>query len=312
MSLDRQRERALLYLYDEMSPEEKTAFETGLAENPALKALLAQEERFHRACPVGTRTQAPEPLLGESRLLLRAALRLERKRETPLLRRLMDVFRPLTPQVRYAFGAVALLLLGLVLGRTAFGPAYVVEKGAQGSLPPPASIIPDHLEMIDLRVTEFDPSTGAIRLSYATASRRTLEGNLRDEAIQSVLAASLRGDLESAARLEAVDLMQRQTASVRVREALIYALRHDENPGVRIKAVEALKGLVRDEPVRLVLVDALAHDKNAGVRIEAIEALKHLHDAATLQVLKQRMTQDDNPYIRAEAQRAVLKWTGHL
>jgi hypothetical protein len=309
MSPDRQRERALLYLYDEMSPEERTAFEKELSENPALRALLDREERFQRACPVGAGHLPPDDLLTESRLLLRLALRRERERGTPLLRRLADILRPLSPQARYAFGAVALLLLGLVLGRTAFGPAHRAENGAWTT---PGALNPDRLEVVDLRVTAFDPSTGAIKLSFATASGRTLEGNLRDEAIQNVLAASLRGDLEAAARLEAVDLMQRQTASARVREALIYALRHDENPGVRIKAVEALKGLVRDEPVRLVLVDALAHDKNAGVRIEAIEALKQFHDPATLRVLKQRMTTDDNPYIRAEAQRAVLKWTGHL
>jgi hypothetical protein len=300
MEIDRQREQALAYLYDEMSVEEKTAFEAELAENPALRALLEEEERFHRACPVGAGAPVSEDLLRESRLLLRAALRRERERRVSPLSRLTTLFRPMA--VRYAVGAVALLLLGVFLGRTALGPVAPAEKGLTGS------ISPDHLEIVDLRVTRIDPATGAIRLSFAAASRMTLDGNLRDETVQNVLTAAVRGDLESAARLEAIDLIQRQTGSARVREALIYALLRDENPGVRIKAVEALKGLVRDEPVREALLNALAHDGNAGVRIEAIEALKQVQDPKTLRVLEQKMTEDDNAYIREEAGRTVLKW----
>ncbi|MSS70309.1 MAG: HEAT repeat domain-containing protein [Candidatus Latescibacteria bacterium] len=302
MEMDRQRERALAYLYDEMSVEAKNAFETELAENPSLRRLLEEEERFHRVCPAGAGVQVSEDLLGESRLLLRAALRRERERRISPLSRLADLFRSLT--IRYVGGAVALLLLGVFLGRTALGPVSGVEKGL------PGSVGPDPLEIVDLRVVKIDPSTGAIQLSFAAASRMMLDGNLRDETVQNVLAAAVRGDLESASRLEAIDLMQRQTASAKVREALIYALLRDENPGVRIKAVEALKDLVQNEPVRQALLDALAHDRNAGVRIGAIEALKPFQDPKTLRVLEQMMTADDNAYIRAEARRAVLRWRG--
>ena len=305
MEMDRQRERVLLYLYDEMSPEEKTAFETELAENPALKALLDQEERFHRVCPAGAGHPPPDDLLTESRLRLRLALRRERERETPLLRRLTDVLQPLTPQVRYAFGAVALLLLGLWLGRTALGPVYVIEKGARAGVSPASLIGPDDLEMVDLRVTAFDPSTGRVRLSFDAAASVTLEGNLRDEAVQGVLAAALRGDLESAARLQVVDLLQPQAGSSTVRDALIHALLHDENPGVRLKAVEALRGLAHDGGVRRTLLTALERDLNPGVRIEAIEALRPFRDPTTLRVMERKMMADENPYIRAEARRIV-------
>lgn len=305
MSLDRQRERVLLYLYDEMSPEEKDAFETELAENPALKALLDQEERFHRACPAGAGHPPPDDLLSESRLRLRLALRRERERETPLLRRLTDVFGPLTPQMRYAFGAVALLLLGLWLGRTALRPVYIIEKGARAGASPASLIGPDDLEMVDLRVAAFDPPTGRVRLSFDAVASVTLEGNLRDEAVQGVLAAALRGDLESAARLQAVDLMQRQTGSAEVRDALTHALLHDPNPGVRLKAVEALRGLAHDGGVRQALLTALERDLNPGVRVEAIEALGSFRDPVTLRVMERKMVADENAYIRAEARRIV-------
>jgi hypothetical protein len=200
---------------------------------------------------------------------------------------------------------VALLLLGLYLGRTALSPAYVIEKGARAGASPASLIGPDDLEIVGLRIAAFDPSTGRVRLSFDAVAGVTLEGNLRDEAVQGVLAAALRGDLESAARLQAVDLMQRQTGSSEVRDALIYALLHDENPGVRLKAVEALMGLAHDARVRQALLSALERDLNPGVRVEAIQALRSFRDPVTLRVMEKKATADENPYIRAEARRIV-------
>lgn len=307
MEMDRQRERVLSYLYDEMSVEEKTAFDAELTRDPMLRGRLEEEERFHRAYPVGTGTQAPEALLRESRWLLRAALRRERERRASPFSRLTGVFKPLTPQMRYAGGAVALLLLGLFLGRTALGPAYTVEKGGRIGLSPASLIGPDDLEIIDLRIIEFDPATGRIKLSFSAASSVTMAGNVRDESVQGVLAAALRGDIEPGERLEAVDLMQRQTGSSKVRDALIHALLHDENPGVRLKAVEALKGLSHDARVRQALLSALDRDLNPGVRVEAIEALRSFRDPVTLRVMERKMAADENAYIRAEARRIVTK-----
>ena len=307
MHSDALRERVLLYLYEEMTPEDRAAFERDLAGDPALRAALAEEERFHRVCPVGETPPVSEEVLNESRLLLRMSLRRERESGVSPLSRLVHALRAWMPQIRY--DAVVLLLVGLVLGRVIFGPAERMEKAIRPGTVSPVS--PDRLEILDLRVTALDPATGRIRLSFHAASRVTVvEGDLKDEAVQGVLAAALRGDVESGARLEAVGLMQGQTASVKVREALVYALSHDENPGVRLKAAEALKDLVNDEQVREALIAALVRDPNPGVRIKAVEALKHASNPAILRVMKKKMAEDENAYIRAEARRAVLRWQG--
>lgn len=295
MKKDTQRERILHYLYGEMTAEERAAFEADLAGDPALRSALAAEERFHRVCPVGEGPEVSEEALQESRLLLRMSLRRERERRPSWVSRVVAGLRDWTPQARYAFGAAALLLLGVALGR-GIGP---------GS--PPDG---DRLEIIDLRVTAFDPATGRVQISFDAATRMAVEGELKDEAVQRVLAAALRGDAESGARLKAVGLMEGQTAGVGMREALVYALLHDDNPGVRLKAAEALRGLVGDGQVREALITALARDPNPGVRIEAIKAIQRLRDPATLRVLERKMAEDENPYIRAEAKRAVLRWRG--
>ncbi len=298
MTRDEKRARVLSYLYGEMTPEETTAFRSAVERDPELRILLAEEEKLNQLYPVGSGPQAPETLLQESRVLLRAALRQE-SRKTSLLVWLADLFRR-APQWAYAGGVLAALLIGVFLGRTALQP----ETSSLAGL-----IKPDGLEVVALRVTRFEPATGRISLAFDAISSAEVEGTLQDRDVQTVLATALQGDLESGARLQAVELAQGQTGSAQIRQALIHTLAHDDNPGVRLKAIEALKDLAKNEEVRQALRQALQHDLNPGVRVEAIEVLKGFSDPATLQVLEKQSRDDVNTYIRAEAGRAVQKWS---
>ena len=218
----------------------------------------------------------------------------------------------------YAGAAAALLIVGVLLGRTALSPGLPGDD----SLRPKAGTSPvdrvslDDLQITDLHIQGFDSATGKIRLLLDGVSSVSLDGNVQDQPIQDVLARAMTADLQPGTRMKAIDLLRRGTGSDRIREALIHALLHDRNPGVRMKAVEALKGLAQDKPVRQALITALDTDPNPGVRVEAIEGLKGFRDAATLRVLERRMQSDKNGYIRAEARRAVLAWreeyTGQL
>lgn len=306
MSEDRLKERVLMFLYGEMSPAEEEVFKAELEENSELARALAEEERFQRLCPAGTGLQVEEELLAESRLLLRAMLRQEERRSPSLLARLAQRVREMAPGTAFTGGVVAALLAGVILGRTLLTPETPREELALTGL---ASVNrEDGPQVVDLRVGKFDPTTGRVRLFLRTVSSVEVEGRVQDAAIQNVLAAALQGDLESGARLEAVELLRYQTARTEIREALIYALLRDENTGVRIEAIETLKGLADDEQVRQALRTALLEDDNSGVRVAAIEALRAFQDQATLRVLERKMQIDENEYIRAEAGRALDEW----
>lgn len=295
MSSEEQRQRVLRYLYGDLNQAERAAFQAELERDPSLKALLRAEERFDQLHPVGSGPQAPETLLQENRLLLRAALR---QQQPPLLERFRTWFEAIPAPLRWSVGTLAALLVGFFLGRDGLQSAPTSLAGL---------LRPEDLEVVALRVAHFEPATGQVTLVLDAISQIQVEGNLEDGPVQTALATALQGDLEPGTRLQALDLLQHQGGSTRIREALIHTLAHDENPGVRLKAIDALKDLAKNEEVRQALRQALQHDLNPGVRVEAIEALRRFSDPATLQVLEQQSRDEVNTYIRGEAARALQR-----
>ena len=100
------------------------------------------------------------------------------------------------------------------------------------------------------------------------------------------------------------------------------ALRHDPNPAVRLKAIEALRGTGSEPDVQSAILAALAGDDNSGVRIQALDTLFEqmgsgessstpLDDQA-VSILRDRMRNDSNSYIRsrsADALGRLASWT---
>ncbi|MFH1572152.1 MAG: HEAT repeat domain-containing protein [Gemmatimonadota bacterium] len=293
MDRDALRERVLSYLYGLLDEAEAADLRADLGRNPELARLLAEEERLHRRLPVGAGAEVPDALLQESRLLLRAALRRDGRRAPPLAARIWAWLQEGVPRLALAGGAVAALLLGAFLGRAA---------GPFGG-PAAPSALPG--QVVDLRVSRFDPATGQVDLELTALTTTSLQGTVGDPRVQAVLAAALVGPLGPGPRLEAAQLLRRQSADLEVRQALTHALLHDPNPGVRLAATEALKGRAGDEPVRRGLQQALLQDDNPGVRIAAVEALQGLRDPGTRQTLERSAEMEANPYIRAEARRAL-------
>jgi len=306
--MDRQKERILDYLYGDMSPPEREGFEAELAGDSDLRRLFEAEQQLNRAHPPGRERQVPEAFLRESRQLLHLALRQEGTRRRGFWGLAAEFLSPATPQVRLAVGAVAVLLLGVFLGRTALRPSGMGDMPAPAGVSHAGLVGQRPLDIRDLRITVVDPSTGRVKLSFDAAYRVVLEGSVRDGAVEQVLAAALYGDFRPASRLEAVDLLQDRMGSAGIREALIHALLHDDNPGVRLKAIEALKVFAHDVQVRKALQEALLRDLNPGVRVEAVETLRDFGDAATLRVLARKAEDDENAYVRAEAGRAIQRW----
>ncbi len=140
-------------------------------------------------------------------------------------------------------------------------------------------------------------------------------------------------------RLDSLDVLRMDTSDAQVREALCQAARNDSNPAVRLKALEALHGSADDPDVLQAMLDALAGDDNSGVRIEAVNGLllaldgagdpsgnavagnavaanasvantlgakeKATLDAGAPDVLRDRMQNDPNQYIRMRSAAAL-------
>jgi len=155
-----------------------------------------------------------------------------------------------------------------------------------------------------------------VRLQLQAHEPVTLEGNVNDGDVEQVLLYMLHDDGRfcSGARLDAVDLLRARSSDPEVRTALCHAARTDRNAAVRLKALEALNDsdMQAQELVMQTLLGALEGDENPGVRMEAVDTLRDMAakgqvaaDDHTLAVLRNRMANDPDTYIRAQSAAAI-------
>jgi len=190
----------------------------------------------------------------------------------------------------------------------------------------PASLISPNIEgRPDIQNVQFDrTSTGddQIQLAFDITSHVTVTGRPTDKSMVRLTRYVLENeDQLGPSRSRAIDWV-RQTysrpgnADPEIAVALANVLRTDEHQGVRIKAAETLKSLQPSAAsatnTREALIEALKSDPNPAVRIKAVEALAKLAssgaqlDAATLDTLRQKASQDDeNAYVRMKAAEAL-------
>jgi arsenate reductase-like glutaredoxin family protein len=298
------------YLYGGMSDEELAHFDQRLESDSALRQLLEQEQRLQSALPIGSQPRIDEERLQGNRWMLRQ--RLQKSQRARSLASLLAVLRqrPLTVALQGAAMAMT-FLLGIMVASPQSGSGPVAGNEQVGlPLPsqatsPLAFIDDEDYEIFQLRVNSYDAASGDIDLSFSLASETRLTGNVADAGVHRLMAAALQDDIDSASRLDTIEVLQAVRAGEEVNQALIHVLLNDQNPGVRYQAVQALVELSDQEAVRAALRYALQSDVNQGVRVEAFNALSDYRDPQTLQVFRQQMEDDSNEYIRSQARSIV-------
>ncbi|HXW63384.1 MAG TPA: HEAT repeat domain-containing protein [Candidatus Acidoferrales bacterium] len=227
---------------------------------------------------------------------------------------------------RPAWSAAMLLLIGFTVG--ILGPRLLrrptppqTPDGASTSLSSnltesiPTSI---DLHTADVAGISVVPSGGEgpahVELQLRAQQPVTVRGTVDDDDVKSVLVGILaKGDrICPDIRLDAVECLRSRENDPDVRSALCRAIRTDHNAAVRLKALEALKGAQPDDPVLETLLDALVEDQNPGVRVEAVNALRGIaekgdapSDDHMISVLRDRMQNDPNTYIRLQSAAAL-------
>ena len=307
------RERAILYLYGEMTQEENILFEKELSESAELREVYEKEKELHELYNLSRKDDLPDSVLIDSRSKLRESLREEDSKARFTKPGYVDRFiRSLMPK---AAVALAIFTFGILIGKFAR-----IEVSTDGEFEITQLISPNNntisadmfdsndMEIADLRIIEYDIKTEEITVLLDAVSSVGIKGSINDTKIQKILAAALRSDLGPSVRLKSVDLLQRQTDDEEIINALIYALRHDDNPGVRLKAAQALSFSTDNPSVKKALIEALRNDINTGVRIQAIHALKDFRDADVLEILKKKMESDENEYIRKQSEESLSNW----
>jgi hypothetical protein len=319
------RELLHLSVYGELTPDERQILEGHLPECADCRAELAELNKMSAMLSERKLIEPDETLLREARRELRVALRLELSRRS-VWQKIADLApQSIQPRYRVAFGGVAMLGIGLLAG-------YMIFSKPPGSdldvLVSQSENTAEFSEVGDARIANVrfidpDASDGEVEFVFEAVKPVRMKGSVNDKQIQRVLTHALLNEQNPGVRLRTVNTIASQVAltqsvpneqvqDVELVEALIEALKFDPNDGVRKEALKVLIQFPLTKAIRDALLYALVHDKNPGIRVEAIKnmekakAANQMIDEQTLNVLRQKMEQDDNNYIRLRA-RAILQ-----
>ncbi len=299
-------ERLLLFLYDDLPPEERAACAAHLAACERCRGGLDEASRLHQLLSQRRAAEPSPQLLVQCRQALDDAL--DRKLA-------VTSWRGRIPRWVTALGGEAppraLALLTLVL--FGFGLGWTLRSRAPGFLPEVTRGVPSSFAAADLAHSRIsgisqvtpNPQTGEVRITLDAERRVTLEGSLDDPRIQQLLVNAVKNYDNPGIRRDTLDALRARRDSPNVRQALLFAMRRDPNPGVRLEALGAVQGLDWSPDLRQAYLESLKHDANEGVRVAAINVLLRHADEEVLPALQQLAASDPNPYVRLKCASAV-------
>ncbi|PYU27991.1 MAG: hypothetical protein DMG32_04075 [Acidobacteria bacterium] len=327
-------DRAILYAAGELIDEDCAAVEVHAQQCANCAALLSREISLRKA--LAARVQ-PADTLDHSELLLAhcrselfEALDDAAGRPQRAWRSLLTPWRWLGA-FRHAFvfhpgwSAATLILVGALAGTAAREWYRQITLPVPGNpvitVSAPAPITQQELETIDRDGIRLEPQSGSpaprVELQVRSPQPRVVQGTPDDAEIRRVLTYVIGhgGQFDDSVRLGSIDALRPVADDPQVRAAMSDALRHDPNPAVRLRAIEALRGVGSAPDVQSAILGALSDDDNSGVRIQAlntvIERMRRREfprvppDNRAVSILRDRMRNDSNSYIRSRSADAL-------
>ena len=328
---------AVLYACDELDPAVRAVLETHTAKCPTCAAVLSREIRLHQEI---ASFDQPADSLDRSGLLLAQC-------RNDLAEALDDVnARVNQPGWRAVLSPVAwwTVLRDTLVFHPAMSMAALVVVGflagvagqrlrvASPDLPRPVMTVSATPKVTEQQlqsagsasvawVTPSGSRTPTVQVQLMSQLPMNIVGAPDDADVQRALTYVLANGqrFDSSARMDSLDVLRTRCADPEVRRAVCTAALSDRNPGVRIKALEALQGFEQDSTVQQTLIGALQNDNNSGVRVEAInllfnalraEASSGAADPKVLAVLRDRLRNDPNNYIRLQSAAALRQLNG--
>jgi hypothetical protein len=304
-----EREMLQLYLYDELSSDERHNVEELLSTSSEFRAELDVLKKLHQTLahyrPVGVVDRSLEEVRND----LRAAIRRERSRKS-LAQTISDFLaESVFSQYKIALGGVATIAAGFLLGYAVFyspsqenGLLYRQTSGG-------SSFDQSESQLMNVRFLNQNSDDGTVDLTFDAVTPMHVKGNANDPRITQILARALVNERNPGVRLKTVSTISDQTklqpsTEKEVKASLIAVLKYDQNPGVRKEALKALQKFpVNDDLIEAILF-VLKNEKNTGMRIAAINFLDFSKlsgqpvDKDLLDMLKEKMQSDENNYIR--------------
>ena len=295
-------EKLSLYLYEELSAEERAEVEAHLASCPACTQAAAELGRLRALLDERPLRQPAPDLLVHCRSDLEEALDREDAGWRALVRGWFGQ-APGQPAMRFA-SALAILVLGFSMG-------WTMQQRTETPVQAPNQrnnwVGADLADMRINGITQVSPGpqTGEVSVTMNAERQVTLEGPLDDPHIQQILLYAVKSYDNPGIRHETLEALSGRSGNPSVREALLHAARHDPNPGVRLEALEAVRPSADQPAVRTALFEILKTDENAGVRVTAIDMLLEHAEDEDVPALRELAREHQNPYVRLKCAKAL-------
>ncbi|MBM2839938.1 MAG: hypothetical protein HW412_466, partial [Bacteroidetes bacterium] len=190
MKHDQYKEWLQLLMYDELTADEHSALDQHLRTCGECRQELEELKKFHSTLAQAGALATSDDLLGEARQELRAALRAERS-TPPLWNRRTDFVMGLIPNYKIAFGSVAILVVGILIGKTVLSP---VQQQPIADVPTTDRItasLEGDTRISNVRFVDSDASDGEVEFTFDALSPVHVKGSINDERVQRVLAHAL-------------------------------------------------------------------------------------------------------------------------
>ncbi len=295
-------EKLSLYLYDELSAEERAGMEAHLAGCATCREEAAELERLRLVLDERPLRQPAPDLLVHCRSDLEEALDREDAGWRALVRGWFGQ-APGQPAMRFA-SALAILVLGFSMGWTMQQRTGAPEPATNQAGPWVGSDLAD-MRINGITEVSPDPRTGEVSVTLNAERQVTLEGSLDDPHIQQILLYAVKSYDNPGIRHETLEALSGRSSNPSVREALLHAARHDPNPGVRLEALEALRSSSDQPEVRAALFEVLKKDDNPGVRVATIDMLLEHAEEEDVPTLRELAREHQNPYVRLKCAKAL-------
>lgn len=309
MNHDKYREMLFLYIYNELSKEERNEFERHMLGCRACKEELEELKKLSDLVKSEILEDLDEDAFFESRQELLAQLRNLNRKKFRFSKIWEFLSTPTSGNLKLAYSAASVLILFIVAYFAFFNKQDVQFQPKKGIAQIESNV--SNLQFIN---SDFDK--GEVEITYDQITPVKIKGNVNDPEIQKILAQSLIDSKNPGVRLKTVNAILSEKGKITtavLKDALINAMKYDKNPGVRKEALSALCNLQFDDEILNAMIFVLQNDENSGLRIQAINCLdvmserQNITDPNTLNVLRKKIEEDENSYIKLRAKTILTK-----
>src|SRR5713101_491644 len=161
------KEQTELLFYEELEGREREEAEAHMQSCEECRSIFDELKKLHGVLAQYRHVEATDRLLSEARAGLRSALSGERSSQSWRERLSEWIDGTLGPQVKLAFGGVATIALGILLGYVAFkSPASHSDRTAQPAVQPVAGeerpLLPEGGQIANVKFIDSDTRGGDV------------------------------------------------------------------------------------------------------------------------------------------------------